>query len=117
MSKKSEGWRRDPARHSLAAKGVKTRRPAYIVGHPEHQPAHIEREMADILKIEHELGHWEDDPPYGMIFRDIHTGERLKFLRVDRNQFTGEVINIIFEDEHGEERADRDYSEVYPAEG
>lgn len=88
----------------------------YIVGHPEHQPDHIERETADILKIEHELGHWEDDPPYGMIFRDTRTGEKLKFIRVERHPRTREVINIIFEDSHGEERADRDFSEVYPAE-
>lgn len=119
MPKKPVGWRKQPARHALAAKGVRTRRlkyPAYIVGHPEHQPDHIERETADILKIEHELGHWEEDPAYGTIFRDIRTGEKLTFIRVERHPKTNEVVNIIFEDEDGEERADRDYSEVYPAE-
>lgn len=115
---KPVGWRKEPARHALAAKGVKTwKAKKYIVGHPERQPDHIEREMADILKIEHELGNWEDgDPKYGTIFRDIHTGTKLKFIRVERHPKTNEVVNIIFEDEAGEERADRDYSKVYPAE-
>lgn len=119
MSRKPGGWKKEPARHALASKGVKTRRLKYpyIVGHPERQPDHIEREMADILKIEHELGNWEDgDPKYGTIFRDLHTGEKLKFIRVERHPKTNEVVNIIFESADGEERADRDYSEVYPAE-
>lgn len=119
MPKKSSGWKKEPARHALASKGVRTRRlkyPAYIVGHPDHQPAHVERETADILKIEHELGHWDEDPAEGTIFRDIHTGHRLVFLEVDRHPVTREIVNVLFKDE-GDHVVDyRDFSEVYPAE-
>jgi len=57
--KKPDGWKREPARHALAAKGIKTaahRKSGYIVGHPDRQPTHVDRETADILKIERELG-------------------------------------------------------------
>jgi hypothetical protein len=46
----------------LAAKGIKTakttghRKSGYIVGHPDRQPAHVDRETEDILKIEREMG-------------------------------------------------------------
>lgn len=53
------GWHGEPARHALAAKGIKTashRQVGYIVGHPDRQPAHVDRETKDILKIERELG-------------------------------------------------------------
>ena len=117
MAKKPVGWKGEPARHALAAKGVKSwRAKPYVVGHPERQPDHIEREMADILKIEHELGHWEDDPPEGTMFRDMHTRERLKFVEVQRHPVTKEIVNVVFLDEDGELRYDRDYSEVYPEE-
>jgi hypothetical protein len=118
MAKRSRGWPKEPARHALAAKGVPTKRKSrYIVGHSFHQPEHIDRETADILKIEHELGHWEDDPVDGTMFRDVHSGERLKFVEVQRHPRTREIVNVVFLDESGELRYDRDFREVYPSEG
>lgn len=57
--KNARGWHNEPARHALAAKGVKTATPPtsrFISGHPFRQPEHVDRETADILKIERELG-------------------------------------------------------------
>lgn len=57
MMTKPTGWKKDPARHALAAVGIKTgRRQRYKKGHPESQPAFIEREIKDIMKIQKELG-------------------------------------------------------------
>jgi hypothetical protein len=100
MAQKKGGWFRESQRHSLASKGIKT-------GIKQEQK--LPRRVRKLRTV----GHSFEQPREGLIFVDSQTGEMLIFLREEHHPVTGDVVNVIFQDEDGDERADRDYSEVH----
>lgn len=99
MTRRSKGgWFGESRRHSLASRGVET-------AVRQKRPRRV-RKLKQV--------HYAEEPDMGMIFGDAHSGETLIFLRVERHPVTGEVTNLIFLDQDGEEVAYRYWGEVIP---
>jgi len=81
---KPRGWRKEPARHSLAAKGVKTkqRNPNRGVPYFDLNPS--------------------EQPTFGEVFVDAE-GNIFKYVGVQHHPISGEIVDLFFEDQDGQQ--------------
>ena len=98
MARKNVGWRKEPARHALAAKGVRTVPRDQLVKMPwpsvealskvNPTTGALERINKEVTRVDREIKDYRDDP---IMFTYVRLDEEITALEKELSTYTGQA--------------------------